>query len=114
MAAFHRLRGRPSAGSAPSHGHGAVRDGRDQLLVIARSHVARRLDEPLAADYPLAVTRVRARAKELLVDGWSGLLDLQEQRLLAVAALEQYQVDLRPDTSDADDLSDDVDEREAV
>src|SRR3954465_8699561 len=80
----------------------------------AEEDVARRLDVPLAADHPLAMARVRARAKKLLVDRRPGLLDLQKQGLLAVAALKQYQVHLHPDTSDADDLANDVDEREAV
>src|SRR5450631_444662 len=67
------------------------------------------LNEPLAADHPRAVVAVLAGLGVGLIHGRPGLLDLQEQRVGAAAALQQHQVDLHPHAAYPDDLADHVD-----
>src|SRR3984885_14768120 len=72
------------------------------------------LQQPLARDDPFAVAGVGAGLGVGLVDGGPGLLDLQEQRGGAGAALKQDEVDAHADAADPHDLADDVGEGEPV
>ena len=72
------------------------------------------LHQPLALDDPAAMVVVAARPAVRLVHRRSRLLDLQEQRVIAVAALQQDQVYPHPDAAHPDHLADGVDEREPV
>ena len=67
------------------------------------------LHEALALDDAPAVVLVGARAEHRLEDGLLRLLELQEQRVVAVAAEQQH--DPRPgaDAADPDDLARRVD-----
>ena len=80
----------------------------------ANKDVGRALQNPLACDHPGAVARVLAGAKVGLVHRGAGLLDLQEEGVVATAALEQRQIDPHPHAADPHDLADQVNEREAV
>ena len=49
------------------------------------------LDQPRPGHHPLAVVSVHTGPGKLLILGWPGLLDLQEQRIVVVAPVEQHQ-----------------------
>ena len=70
----------------------------------AEHDVAGRLQPPLACDDTFAVRCVPARPEEPLEDGCLRLLDLEEQRIVLVAALEQSRESHQADAADADDL----------
>ena len=72
------------------------------------------LDEQLPRDHPFPVIAVRARAEVRFVDRRTGLLDLEEERIVPVAAVEQDEVHAHPDAADADDLPYPIDEGEAI
>jgi hypothetical protein len=72
--------------------------------------VARGLRQSLAGHDALAGVRVLARRQEALEDRLLRLLDLQEQRVLIVAAEHERDEGARPDAPDADDLARQVDE----
>ena len=78
----------------------------------AEEDVAGGLHQPLSGDDPLAVVVKLARLEELLEHRGLGLLELQEQRVLAVAAEQQRDPGARADAPDADDLARDVDQLE--
>ena len=67
---------------------------------------------PSTTRWPWLAYRLAAEVR--LVHRRAGLLDLQEQRIRLVRALQQHQVHPHADAADADDLADGVDEREAV
>ena len=97
--------GRPrSRTSLSSRGAGA---GRSPGVAVGALHtlpaqedVARRLHQVLPGDDPLAVIGVLALAHELLEDRGFGLFGLQEQRVVAVATLEQEDPGPGPHTAD--------------
>ena len=72
------------------------------------------LDQPFAVDHPRAVVVVAAGLGVGLIYRRPGLLDLQEQRVGAAAALEQHQVDLHPHAAYPHDLADHIDLGEPV
>ena len=76
----------------------------------AEHDVTGRLQPTLARDDAFAVRRVRARPEEPLQDRCLRLLDLEEQRIILVAALEQRREGRQSDASHADDLDGAVDE----
>src|SRR5205823_5612840 len=88
----------------------AVDAGADVLP--AEEDVARGLHQALAGDDALSAIAVFALADELLQHGGLCFLDLQEQRVLIVAAEEERDPGARADAADADDLSRQVDEPE--
>ena len=75
----------------------------------AEEDVAGCLHQPLAGHHPLPVVGVLALADEALQDRRLGLLRLQEQRVLAVAAEQQQDPGTGADAADADDLAGHVD-----
>ena len=72
------------------------------------------LEPALPVDDPLAVVVLGARPEEALEDGRLGLLGLEEERVVAVAAVEQRDEREQPDAADADDLHRRVDQGVAV
>src|SRR5256885_13418898 len=70
--------------------------------------VARGLHQPLPLDDALAVMAELALPEVLLKHGNLRLLDLEEQRVVVVAAEQQDDPRSRPDAADADDLPRDV------
>ena len=80
----------------------------------AEEDVARRLHHPLTDDHPLGVVLVHAPADVLLEHRLLGLLQLQEQRIAAVATEEQRDPRPRPDAADADDLPREVGQLELL
>src|SRR6185437_1981804 len=80
----------------------------------AGENVGGALDQPFAADHPLAVAAVATRPGIGLVYGRSSLLDLQEQWVDPGSALQQHQVDLHAHAAYAHDLADHVDRGEPV
>ena len=76
----------------------------------AEQDVAGGLHEPLALDHPLAVVAELARPGVALEHRGVGLLDLQEQRVLAVTAHHQHHPAARPDAADPDHLAGQIDE----
>ena len=103
-------------------------DARDDLHVAELAHivvpsvqrapadedVGGALQGPFPPDHPLAMVFMAAWPGVRLVHRGSRLLDLEEQRVVAAAALEQHQIDPHADTADADDLADHIDQREPV
>src|SRR6202040_1558594 len=84
-------------------------------LQPAEQDVARGLHEPLSLDHPAAVVGKLARTQEALKHRGSRFLELQEQRILLVAAtLEQQDPAARADRADANDLVRDVHEAVAL
>ena len=63
--------------------------GLGPALHPAEEDVRLGLGEALALDHPAPVARVHARLQVVLQHRGAGLLDLQEQRILAVSTLEQ-------------------------
>ena len=80
----------------------------------AEQDVARRLHQALALDDPLAVVAVPAGAEVRLEHRGLGLLDLQQERVVVVAAEHQHDPRPGPDAAHADDLAGDVDEPVAL
>ena len=80
----------------------------------AEHDVARRLRQALALDDPLAAVRELAAAEERLQHRRLGLLELEEQRILVVAAEHEADPGARADAADADDLAGRVDVAEAL
>ena len=76
--------------------------------------VARGLHHPLALHDSLAGLAVAALRQVVLEHRRGRLLDLQEQRVLLIATLEQHDERPRADAADADDLAGDVDDFEAL
>jgi hypothetical protein len=72
------------------------------------------LHHPLPLHHPLAVLPVPAFAQVGLENRCCGLLDLQEQRVLRVASLEQDDECPGADAADADDLAGQVHDLEAL
>jgi hypothetical protein len=70
----------------------------------AQEDVRRRLHQPLSRDHALAVVRVGARAEETFEHRGLRLLDLQEQRVVLVAAGQQHDVAAGPDAAHAHHL----------
>src|SRR4029077_8773118 len=70
----------------------------------AQEDVRCRLHQPLTRHHALAVVRVGARAEETLEHRGLRLLDLQEQRVVIVAADEQHDVAAGPDAAHAHHL----------
>ena len=70
--------------------------------------VAGALHQLAAHDDPRAVVGVCARTEMGLVDRGPGLLELQEEGVVAVAALEQDEEDLHAHAADAHHLAGDV------
>jgi hypothetical protein len=83
-------------------------------LVQPKKDVADGLHHPLASDHPFAVLPVAALGQWALQDRGGRLLDLQEQRILLVATLEQG--DERPgaDAPHADHLAGHIDQLEPL
>ena len=71
----------------------------------AEHDVARRLREALALDHPLAAVRELAVTEERLQDRRLGLLELEEQRIVVVAAEHEADPGSRADAADADHLA---------
>src|SRR5205823_3696678 len=67
-------------------------------------NVRRRLHQPLSRDHALAVMRVSARAEDTFEHRGLRLLDLQEQRVVLVAAGQQHDVAAGPDAAHAHHL----------
>src|SRR5262249_16035481 len=84
----------------------AVERGRAQP---AEHDVARSLRQSLPFDDPLAVVAECALADERLEHRSLGLLRLQEERFIVIAAEEEDDPGARPDASDSDDLAGGVD-----
>src|SRR5436190_12985255 len=80
----------------------------------AEEDVARRLHQPLPLDDALAVMAELALPQVRLEHGNLRLLDLEEQRVVVVAAEQQDDPRSCPDAADADDLPRDVDEAIAL
>ena len=80
----------------------------------AEEDVAGGLHQPLAGDHPLTVVLELARAEELLEHRCLGLLQLQEQRILAVAAEQQRDPGAGADAAHADDLAREVGQPELL
>ncbi len=80
----------------------------------AEHDVARRLRQALALDDPLAAVRELAAAEERLQHRRLGLLELEEQRVLVVAAEHEADPGPRADAADPDDLAGRVDVPEAL
>ena len=78
--------------------------------VPAEEQVAGGLHQPLSLHHPLAVVGLRARAQVRLEHGAIGLLHLQEQWVVAVAADEQGDPAARADAADTDHLAGHVDD----
>ena len=76
----------------------------------AEEHVAGRLHQALALDDSLPMVTLGRPAEIPLEDRGLGFLDLQEERVLLVDALEIRDQAQRPDAADTDDLAGDVDE----
>ena len=72
------------------------------------------LHQALALDDALAVLLVLARAEVRLEHRRLGLLELQEQRIVVVAAEQQQDPGAGPDAADADDLAGRVDVAEPL
>ena len=79
-----------------------------------QENVARGLHQPLALDHPLAVVFELALADVGLEHRGLGLLGLQEERVLSVAAHHQRHPGPRPDAAYPDHLAGHLDEPEAV
>src|SRR6266850_6313883 len=86
--------------------HDALPISTDRRAVAnpAKEDVTRRLHQPLALDNTLAVVRERAPREERFQNRALRLLDLKEERVLAVAPEQQHYPAPRADTADADDL----------
>src|SRR5215211_3743407 len=80
----------------------------------AQEDVAGGLQHPLPLDHPLAVLLVAAPGQVVLQDRPGCLLDLQEQRILLVAALEQDDEGPGADAAHPDHLAGQVDEPEPL
>ena len=80
----------------------------------AEEYVAAGLHQPLADDDPLAVVLELTRSEELLEHRRLGLLHLQEQRVLAVAAQQQRDPGARADAAHTDDLACEVGQAELL
>ena len=80
----------------------------------AEHDVAGGLRQSLALDDPLAVLGERALAQERLEHRCLRLLELQEQRVVLVAAEHQHDPGARADAADADDLARRVDVAKAL
>ena len=89
----------------------AVEDGG---ALPAEQHVAGRLHQALALDHALAVVVVIARSEVALEDRRLGLLELEEQRVVVVAAEHEQHPVPGADAADADDLAGEVDDPEAA
>jgi hypothetical protein len=66
------------------------------------------LQRPLAGDHPGPMIVVPAAAEAGLIYRRTGLLDLQEQRVAAAAALEEGQIDAHADAAHPHHLADHV------
>ena len=75
----------------------------------AQEDVGRRLHQALPGHHPLAMVGVCARAQEPLEHRRLRLLDLQEQRVVVVAAEQQHDVAAGADAAHAHDLVGHVD-----
>ncbi len=80
----------------------------------AQKDVTGRLEKPLARYHALATRRIGAWAEEPLEDGRLGLLDLEEDRVLVGALVEQHDDRRQADAADADHLERQIDELVAV
>ena len=80
----------------------------------ADEDVGRALQRPLSGDHPGAVVIVLAGAEVGLVHRRTGLLDLQEQGVVAAAALKEGQVDPHAHATHPHDLADQVNGSEAI
>jgi hypothetical protein len=78
----------------------------------AQVDVAGCLHHPLAGDHPLPVVPVAARRQVVLQDRGGRLLELQEQRVVPVSALEQDDVGPGADAAHADHLAGQVEHLE--
>ena len=76
--------------------------------------VARRLHHPLAVHHALSGLLEPALRQVILKHGGRCLLDLQEERVALVAALQEDDESPRADAADSDDLAGDVDDLEAL
>jgi hypothetical protein len=72
------------------------------------------LHQPLALHHPLAGGVVAALGQMVLEDGGGGLLDLEEQGVGAVAALQEHHPRSGADAADSDHLACHVDDGESV
>src|SRR5579875_974012 len=79
----------------------------------AEEDVAGGLHHPLSLHHPFAVLAISARPQVLFQHRGRGLLDLEEERLTGVPALEQGDERPRADAADADHLARRVDDLEA-
>ena len=80
----------------------------------AQEDVARGLHHSLPLHHPLTGLAVAALRQVILQDRGGRLLDLEEQRILLIAALEQDDERARPDAADPDDLAGHVDDLESL
>ena len=80
----------------------------------AQEDVAGGLHHPLPSNHPLAVLLVAALGQRALQDRRGRLLDLQEQRVLLVAALEQGDEGPGADTAHPDHLAGHIDQLEPL
>src|SRR5207342_893248 len=80
----------------------------------AQVDVARGLHHSLTLHDALPMLLVMALGEMVLQHGGRGLLDLQEERILLIATLEQDDERPRADAADAHDLAGDVDDFEAL
>ena len=80
----------------------------------AQQHVARRLEPALAGHHALAVVGVDARRQVTLEHGRLRLLELEEQRIAAVAGVQQHDDRHQPDAAHAHDLERGIHEAEAL
>ena len=80
----------------------------------AEVDVARGLHHPLPLHHALAVLLVAALRQVVLEHRGRGLLDLQEERVLLIASLEQDDERPRADATDTHDLAGDVDDLESL
>jgi hypothetical protein len=79
----------------------------------AQEGVGRRLHQPLTLNHAFARLSVAALGQVVFENGGSGFLELQEQRVTGIAALEQDDECPCADTADTDDLAGHVDHLEA-
>ena len=80
----------------------------------AQEDVAGRLQHPLAVHHPLALVLVAALGQGAFQDRPGRLLDLQEQRVVLVAALEQGDEAPGADAAHPDHLAGHVDDLELL
>ncbi len=103
----------PVAQLAPVEVSGAVL-GPGVHVNPAEKDVAARLDQALSLDDPLAVIGELAPAEELLQHRRFCLLELQHERILAVATHQQRDPGAGSDAADADDLAREIDQLELL